>query len=118
MGPAPILGRLTPPGCRVPRRPLMQLTITFRDLLQRLRSVFTAPTFAVFLTVATGWCLCTRRRFITEVIQAGGAVELGHHSRYHRSFSHAAWDLHVLWMALASQSVAEFAPQGALLIAV
>lgn len=95
----------------------MQLTATFQTLLQRFRSVFTAPTFAVFLTVATGWCLCTRRRFITEVIQAGGAVALGHHSRYHRFFSHAAWDLRDLWMALAYQLVAEFTPQGVLLIA-
>jgi hypothetical protein len=96
----------------------MQLTTTFQTLLRRFRSVFTAPTFAVFITVATGWCLCTRRRFITEVIQAGGAVTLGHHSRYHRFFSHAAWNLHELWMALAYQLVAAFAPQGVLLIAV
>jgi hypothetical protein len=96
----------------------MQLTSPFRTLLQRFRSVFTAPTFAVFVTVATGWCLCTRRRFITEVIQASGAVHRGHHSRYHRFFSHAAWDLHDLWMALAYQLVAEFVPQGVLLVAI
>lgn len=96
----------------------MQLTTTFQTLLQRFRSVFTAPTFAVFVTVATGWCLCTRRRFITEVIQASAAVHRGHHSRYHRFFSHAAWDLRDLWRVLAYQLVAEFAPQGVLLIAI
>lgn len=95
----------------------MQLTSTFQALLQRFRSVFTAPSFAVFLTVAAGWCLCSRRRFITEVIQAGGAVHRGHHSRYHRFFSHAAWDLHDLWEVLAYQLVAEFAPEGMLQIA-
>jgi DDE superfamily endonuclease len=95
----------------------MQLTATFQALLQRFRSVFTAPTFVVFLTVASGWCLCPRRRFLTEVIQASGAVHRGHHSRYHRFFSHAAGDLDDLWEVLAYQLVAEFAPQGVLLIA-
>lgn len=95
----------------------MQLTSSFQTLLQRFRSVFTAPTFAVFLTMATGWCLCPRRRFVTEVIQAGGAVHHGHHSRYHRFFSHAAWDIDDLWLVLADQLVAEFVPQGVLLIA-
>lgn len=95
----------------------MHLTTSFQSILQRFRSVFTAPSFAVFLTVATGWCLCSRRRFITEVIQAGGAVHRGHHSRYHRFFSHAAWDIDDLWEALAYQLVDEFAPTGDLLIA-
>jgi DDE superfamily endonuclease len=95
----------------------MQITSSFQSLLQRFRSVFTAPSFAVFLTVATGWCLCARRRFITEVIQASGAVYHGHHSRYHRFFSHAAWDINDLWEMLAYQLVQEFVPRGVLLIA-
>ena len=34
----------------------MQLTPSFRSLLLPFRSVFTAPTFATFLYIATGWC--------------------------------------------------------------
>jgi hypothetical protein len=48
----------------------MQLTETFRSLLQIFRDVFTAPTFATFVTIATGWCLSPRHRYITEMIQA------------------------------------------------
>ena len=65
----------------------MQLTPTFRSLLLRFRPVFTAPTFATFLTIATGWCLSHRHRYVTELIQSAGAVHRGHHSRYHRFFS-------------------------------
>ena len=32
----------------------MQLTPTFRSLLLPFRSVFVAPTFATFVTIATG----------------------------------------------------------------
>ena len=52
----------------------MQLTPTFGSLLLQFRSVFTAPTFATFLTIATGWCLSPRRRYVTELIQSAGAV--------------------------------------------
>ena len=52
----------------------MQLTPTFRPLLLRFRSVFTAPTFATFLHIATGWCLSHRHRYVTELIQSAGAV--------------------------------------------
>jgi hypothetical protein len=39
----------------------MQLTPSFGSLLLQFRSVFTAPSFATFLYIATGWCL-TRSR--------------------------------------------------------
>jgi hypothetical protein len=32
----------------------MQLTATFQSLLQLFRNVFTAPTFATFVTIASG----------------------------------------------------------------
>ena len=44
----------------------MQLTATFRSLLPLFRDVFTAPTFATFVTLATGWCLSPRHRYIRE----------------------------------------------------
>jgi hypothetical protein len=71
----------------------MKLTSTFRSLLLLFRDVFTAPTYATFVTLATGWCLSPRHRYVTEMIQAAHAVHRGHPSRYHRFFSSAAWSV-------------------------
>jgi DDE superfamily endonuclease len=90
----------------------MQLTPSFRSLLLHLRPVFTAPSFATFLYIATGWCLSFRHRYVTELIQASGAIHRGHHSRYHRFFSNAAWSIDELYEALARQAVATFYPAG------
>ena len=94
----------------------MQLTATFRSLLQLFRDVFTAPTFATFVTLATGWCLSPRHRYITEMIQAANAVHCGHHSRYHRFFSNAAWSIDDLYDALALQAVQDFYPEGVIVL--
>jgi hypothetical protein len=96
----------------------MQLTPAFRPLLHRFRSVFTAPTFATFLTIATGWCLSHRRRYVTELIQSAGAVHQGHHSRYHRFFANAAWSIDDLFEALAREVIATFCPEGTIEVGV
>ena len=90
----------------------MQLTATFNSLLHQFRNVFTAPTFATFVTLATGWCLSPRHRYITEMIQAANAVHRGHHSRYHRFFSGAAWAVGDLFDTLAILAVQDFYPEG------
>lgn len=90
----------------------MQLTAGFRALLHRFRHVFTAPTFTTFLYVATGWCLSPRHRYVTELIQSSGATHRGHHSRYHRFFSNAAWSLDDLYESLAREAIATFYPLG------
>jgi hypothetical protein len=90
----------------------MQLTSTFHSLLHRFRSVFTAPTFATFLSIATGWCLSHRHRYVTEMIQSAGAAHLGHHSRYHRFFGNAAWSIEDLFESLAREAIATLSPEG------
>jgi DDE superfamily endonuclease len=90
----------------------VQLTPSFRSLLLQLRGAFTAPSFATFLFVATGWCLSFRHRYVTELIQSSGAVHRGHHSRYHRFFSNAAWSIDDLYEALAREAVRTFYPEG------
>jgi hypothetical protein len=90
----------------------VQLTPTFGPLLLRFRSVFTAPTPATFLHIATGWCLSHRHRYVTELIQPSGAVHRGHHSRYHRFFANAAWSIDDLFESLAREAVATFCPEG------
>jgi hypothetical protein len=90
----------------------VQLTPTFGSLLLRFRSVFTAPTFTTFLSIATGWCLSHRHRYVTELIQSAGAVHRGHHSRYHRFFANAAWSIDDLYESLALEVVATFCAEG------
>ena len=55
--------------------------------------VFTAPTYLTFVVIITGWILSQRHRYVTEVIFSSGHVGDGHWSRFHRFFSHAAWDI-------------------------
>jgi hypothetical protein len=96
----------------------MQLTSTFLDLLQQLTPVFTAPTFTTFVQIVTGWIVSQRHRYVTEVIFSGGNVGKGHWSRFHRFFSHAAWDLDVLSLFIAKLVVRMLTPGATLLWAV
>jgi hypothetical protein len=96
----------------------MELTSSFLDLLQPFASTFTAPTYQTFLVIVAGWVLSQRHRFITEVIFSGGKVGIGHWSRFHRSFSHAAWDIDTFSMALAKLVMTILAPGAELLWAV
>jgi DDE superfamily endonuclease len=88
----------------------MELTPSFGALLQHFSPVFTAPTFQTFSLIVTGWILSHRHRYITEIIFSCGQVGIGHWSRFHRSFSHAAWDLDTFSMYLAKLVATILAP--------
>jgi SRSO17 transposase len=88
----------------------MELTPSFIALLQHFAPVFTAPTYQTFTWIVTGWLLSHRHRYITEVIFSCGRVGLGHWCRFHRFFSHAAWDLDTFSMYLAKLVVTILAP--------
>jgi SRSO17 transposase len=96
----------------------MELTPSFVALLQHFSSVFTAPTHQVFTLIVTGWVLSHRHRYITEVIFSCGQVGVGHWCRFHRFFSHAAWDLDTFSMNLAKLVATTLAPGATLLWAV
>ena len=96
----------------------MELTPSFLTLLQQFAPVFTAPTHRTFALIVTGWILSHRHRYITEVIFSCGQVGIGHWSRFHRFFSHAAWDLDTLSMSLAKLVATILAPGATLLWAV
>ena len=96
----------------------MECTESFTILLSEFRCVFTAPSFQIFLYLMAGWVLTHRRRFVTELIWSSGCTRRGHHSRYHRFFSQAAWVLDVLCMVLAKLVVRVFAPTGLIELAV
>jgi DDE superfamily endonuclease len=95
----------------------MQLTPSFRVLLQQFRPVFTAPSFRLFVLILTGWALSSRHRFITECIFTAGQVGIGHWSCYHRFFSHYCWSLDSLSQALTQLLIRRFAPDGPILLA-
>ena len=88
----------------------MELTDSFLDLLQHFAPVFTAPTYQTFVVIVTGWILSQRHRYVTEVIFSSGNVGNGHWSRFHRFFSHAAWDIDTFSMTWPSWS-SRFSPQ-------
>jgi DDE superfamily endonuclease len=96
----------------------MELTPSFLALLQHFSPVFTAPTFRTFALILTGWILSHRHRYITEVIFSSGNVGIGHWGRFHRFFSHAAWDLDAFSLYLAKLVVTILAPGATLLWAV
>lgn len=76
----------------------MSFVISFVELLQELNVVMTTPTFQNFLVIAYGWVFA-RRRTVTAMIQAAGAVGSKHHSAFHRFFATARWSLDELGLA-------------------
>jgi hypothetical protein len=96
----------------------VELTSSFVDLLQQFSPVFTAPTYETFVAIVAGWVLSQRHRFITEVIFSSGNVGNGHWSRFHRFFSHAAWDIDTFSLFLAKLVVTILAPGAIFLWAV
>jgi hypothetical protein len=96
----------------------MQLTPTFAPLLLEFASNFTPASQVSFVALMTGWLLSHRHRFITELIQSADCTHTGHHSRYHRFFSHAAWSLDAVFCTLARLLVQTFAPTGLIELAV
>jgi hypothetical protein len=113
-----ILVVLNHPNPAIGKEAEMELTRSFVLLLQEFACVFTAPTQLTFVAVMTGWCLSFRHRYVTELIQSSGSTHHGHHSRYHRFFSHAAWEPDCLYQILARLLVAAFARTGVIELAV
>jgi len=77
----------------------MELVTSFQALLQPLAGVMTAPSFQTWLMLVTGWVLA-RRRTVTRMIVAAGAIDEKHFSSFHRLFSHAAWSRDELGLAI------------------
>jgi hypothetical protein len=96
----------------------MELTASFIEQLQHFAPLFTTPTFQTFLEITTGWLLSHRHRYVTEVIFAGGNIGNGHWCRFHRFFSHAAWDLDCFALLLTKLVVSILAPGVTLIWAV
>lgn len=77
----------------------MTLVPSFVELLQPLASAMTAPSFANFVTILTGWVFAPRRT-VTGMIVAAGVAGRVHHSIFHRFFARAQWSLDGLGLAV------------------
>jgi hypothetical protein len=68
------------------------LVPSFASLLAGSSDCFTAPSFATFEQIVSGWVLCLGRHTVTGVLRAAGAVGVKHHTSFHRFFRSASWD--------------------------
>ncbi|MBI4564988.1 MAG: transposase [Planctomycetes bacterium] len=65
---------------------------TFQALFLQFAPFFTFASFQNFVTLTTGWILCTGRHTISRAIQFGmGSARDKHHSALYRFFSRAVW---------------------------
>lgn len=94
----------------------MILVPSFVDLLQPLSVVMTVPTFDNLLTVLAGW-VSARRRTVTGMIVAAGAVGKKHHSAFHRLFASASWSLDALGLAVFALIVPWLDPEAPVMLA-
>jgi len=81
-------------------------------VMSATQGVFTAPSLANFLTLASGWLLCRSRRTTTGLIVAARAVQQKHFSRFHAFFSSAAWKGRDLWLGIMRVVAGELVPTG------
>jgi SRSO17 transposase len=70
----------------------MLLVPSFLALVHTLTSAFTAPSFATFELLLSGWVFA-RRRTVTAMILAADAVGRKHRASFHRFFAAAQWSL-------------------------
>ena len=84
----------------------------FAALLEPARAGFTAPGFAVFTDLITGWVLAPGRRTITAMIAVADPGSRRAHDAYHRLVRDGVWSMSVLWRVLAVHAVASFAVTG------
>lgn len=96
----------------------MELTASFMFLLEGFRPVFTDPSHATFCLLMTGWVVSHRRRYVTDLIISSDSVANGHFSDYHRFFSHAKWQIDLLWKLLANELMNRLVgPEGVIVLA-
>ncbi|MGH9177370.1 MAG: IS701 family transposase [Acidimicrobiales bacterium] len=84
----------------------------FAALVELARSVFSAPSFAIFKDLMGGWVLAPGRRTITAIISVADPDGRRAHDAYHRFVRDGAWAMARLWRVLAVHAIARFAPAG------
>ena len=75
--------------------------------------MFTAPSFAIFTDLLTGWVLTPGRRTITRMLTVADPHERRAHDAYHRFIRAGRWSMAELWRVLAVHAVERFYPGAA-----
>ena len=88
----------------------------WEELVGLATGCFSAPSFAVFLTILTGWVLAPGRRTVTAMIAAADPEGGPAHDAYHRFFRTGRWSLEALWKALVVHVVAVLGPHGTVIL--
>jgi SRSO17 transposase len=95
--------------------PVPTLPMSLLAVLENLRWVFTAPSFATFTALATGLITNTGKGTVTGMFTGAGLVGTWSHDRAHTFFSRAAWSGDTLGMYLSRLIVRTLLPDGAAL---
>ena len=81
-------------------------------LLSIFAPAFTAPTFPLFVQLASAWVLCPGRHTLTRLYSLAEPKQARAHDAYHRFFGRGAWLAAQLWHELAAVLLEMFCPQG------
>ena len=84
----------------------------FFDLLGVARSAFSAPGFALFSRLLTGWVLAPGRRTIAAMFLAGDPQGIRSLDAYHRFVRCGRWSIDALWRPLVVFMVGALAKEG------
>ena len=88
------------------------ITSTWETIIQYFFPIFTVPTTEVFLSLITGWVLCTARHTITGILPFADPAGQKAHDAYHRFFPDASWAMSELWRLLTILLARIFYPTG------
>lgn len=81
-------------------------------LLGMFGAVFTAPSFAIFWDLITGWVCVPGRRTITAMIGVADPEGRRSHDAYHRFVRDGSWLMAGPWRVLARYAIGRLAPTG------
>ena len=95
--------------------PGVSLPACLTVLLSAFAGCFTAPTFATFAALVTGFVRQTGAHTVCGMLTGAGLERVWHHSRAHRFFSQARWSPDQVGLVLADLIVAHLVPAGAAL---
>ena len=93
------------------------ISSTWSELLGQFFQMFTKPGTEIFLTLMTGWVLCTAHRTVTGILPFADPTCQHAHDAYHRFFPEARWTMNRLWQILTWILVARFCPTGIVILA-
>jgi hypothetical protein len=74
---------------------------TWESLLAAFVPLFNAPSFLIFVQIASAWVLCPGRRTITRLYALAEPLQSKAHDAYHRFIREADWHAVHLWKIVA-----------------